>query len=351
MIFRQLFDSTSSTYSYLIASRSGGEALIIDPVLDKVERYLKLLEELDLKLVKAIDTHVHADHITGLGALRDRTRCATVMGRESKTDVVSIRVSDGDTIEIEGVSLRALYTPGHTDESYCYRMDDRVFTGDTLLIRGTGRTDFQNGSSYAAYDSLFNKLLTLPDETLVYPAHDYKGDTVSTIGEERRHNPRLQVGSAEEYAVLMDDLDLANPKMMDVAVPANLKIGLSQDAIEQRGWSLTCAEARERLGQSDMVLVDLRDKSERTAHGRIPGSVHAPYPDLAENVKPGGLLHEVAASSGKRLVFYCAFGERSAMAVQAAQEAGLKNSCHIKGGLDAWTKMGGPLEGGKAEVA
>jgi len=351
MIFRQLFDSTSSTYSYLIASRSGGEALIIDPVLDKVERYLKLLEELELKLVKAIDTHVHADHITGLGALRDRTRCATVMGRESQTDVVSIRVADGDAIEIEGVSLRALYTPGHTAESYCFRMDDRVFTGDTLLIRGTGRTDFQNGDAYAAYDSLFNKLLTLPDETLVYPAHDYKGDTVSTIGEERRHNPRLQVDSAEDYAALMDDLDLANPKMMDVAVPANLKIGLSQDAIERRGWSLTCAEARERLGQSDAVLVDLRDKSERAAHGRIPGSVHAPYPDLDENVKPGGLLHEIAASTGKRLVFYCAFGERSAMAVQAAQEAGLTNSCHIKGGIDAWKKMGGTLEGGKAEVA
>jgi sulfur dioxygenase len=351
MIFRQLFDSTSSTYSYLVASRSGGEALIVDPVLDKVERYLKLLEELDLKLVKAIDTHVHADHITGLGALRDRTRCATVMGRESKTDVVSIRVADGDTIEIEGVCLRALYTPGHTDESYCFRMEDRVFTGDTLLIRGTGRTDFQNGDSYAAYDSLFNKLLTLPDETLVYPAHDYKGDTVSTIGEERRYNPRLQVRSAEEYAALMDDLHLANPMMMDVAVPANLKIGLSQDAVEARGWSLTCAEARDRLGQPDAVLIDLRDKSERAAHGRIPGSVHAPYPDLDENVKPGGLLHEIATSTGKRLVFYCAFGERSAMAVQAAQEAGLTKSCHIKGGIDAWKKMGGPLEGGKAAVA
>jgi len=345
MIFRQLFDSTSSTYTYLIASRMGGEALIIDPVLDKVERYLKLLEELELKLVKAVDTHVHADHITGLGALRDRTRCATVMGRESKTDVVSIRVSDGDAIEIEGVALRAIYTPGHTDDSYSYRMADRVFTGDTLLIRGTGRTDFQNGDSHAAYDSLFNKLLTLPDETLVYPAHDYKGDAVSTIGEERRHNPRLQVGSADDYAALMDNLDLPNPKMMDLAVPANLKIGLSQDAVEARGWSLTCAEALDSLGQPNVVLIDLRDKNERAAHGEIPGSVHAPYPDLDGNVKPGGLLHEIAKSTGKRLVFYCAFGERSAMAVQTAQEAGIETACHIKGGIDAWKKMGGPLEG------
>jgi sulfur dioxygenase len=350
MIFRQLFDSVSSTYSYLIASRMGGEALIIDPVLEKVERYLTLLDELDLKLVKAIDTHVHADHITGLGALRDRTRCATVMGRESKTDVVSIRVSDGDAIEIEGVSLRALYTPGHTDDSYCYRMDDRVFTGDTLLIRGTGRTDFQNGDSHAAYDSLFNKLLRLPDETLVYPGHDYKGDTVSTIGEERRHNPRLQVGSAEAYAELMAGLDLANPKMMDVAVPANLKIGLPQEAVEARGWSLTCDEARQSMGKPEVVLIDLRDKNERAAHGQIPGSLHAPYPDLDENVRPGGLLHEIATATGKRLVFYCAYGERSAMAVQAAQDAGLANSCHLKGGIDAWKKMGGSLEGGKAEA-
>jgi glyoxylase-like metal-dependent hydrolase (beta-lactamase superfamily II) len=338
MIFRQLFDSVSSSYSYLVASRMGGEALIIDPVLDKVERYLKLLEELDLKLVKAIDTHVHADHITGLGALRDRTRCATVMGRESQTDVVSIRVSDGDEIEIEGVCLRAIHTPGHTDDSYCYRMYDRVFTGDTLLIRGTGRTDFQHGDSLAAYDSLFNKLLALPDETLVYPGHDYKGDTVSTIGEERRHNPRLQVKSGEDYVALMAKLNLANPKMMDVAVPANLKIGLSQEAVEARGWALTCAEAQDGLG---------RPEAERTAHGEIPGSVHAPYPDLEANVKPGGLLNEIARSTGKRLVFYCAFGERSAMAVQTAQEAGLTKSCHITGGIDAWKKMGGPLEGGE----
>ncbi len=182
MIFRQLFESVSCSYTYLLASRRGGEALIIDPVLERVERYLQLLEELDLKLVKALDTHVHADHVTGMGALRDRTRCITVMGAESQIDVVSQRVSDGDPIEIEGLRLTALYTPGHTDDSYCFLMDERVFTGDTLFIRGTGRTDFQRGDSRAAYESIFTKLLTLPAETLVYPGHDYKGDTVSTIG-------------------------------------------------------------------------------------------------------------------------------------------------------------------------
>jgi len=343
MIFRQLFDSVSSTYSYLLASRQGGEALIIDPVLDKVERYLQLLDELELKLIKALDTHVHADHITGLGALRDRTRCITVMGEQSKVDVVSMRVADCDSIEIEGLSLTAMYTPGHTDDSYCFVMADRVFTGDTLLIRGTGRTDFQNGDARAQYDSLFNKLLKLPDDTLVYPAHDYKGDTVSTIGEERAHNPRLQVASAAEYVAIMDNLKLANPKMMDVAVPANLRVGLQQDEIEARGWSLDCAEAKGLVGNPAVILVDLRDQGERQRHGEIPGSVHTPYNELGGNLGPGGLLHELVAATSRRLVFYCAYGERSAMAVQMAQEAGLRDSCHIKGGLDAWKKTGGPV--------
>jgi rhodanese-related sulfurtransferase len=268
------------------------------------------------------------------------------MGEQSGVDVVSQRVSDGERIDIEGLSLTALYTPGHTDDSYCFLMDDRVFTGDTLFIRGTGRTDFQHGDSHAGYASIVDKLLTLPDETLVYPGHDYKGDTVSTIAEERAFNPRLQVASAAEYAEIMDHLNLPNPKMMDVAVPANLRQGLSQDEVEARGWSLTCAEARSLLGRPEIVLVDLRDKAERARHGEIPGSVHAPYPELDQNVGAGGLLHELARATGKRLVFYCAFGERSAMAVEAAQEAGLANACHIKGGLDAWKRVDGPVEGG-----
>src|SRR5271165_2896930 len=244
MIFRQLFDSVSSTYSYLLASRRGGEALIIDPVLDKVDRYLKLMEELDLKLMKAVDTHLHADHITGLGALRDRTRCITVMGEHSRADVVSMRVAEGDRIEIEGLRLDVLYTPGHTDDSYSFLWADRVFTGDTLLIRGTGRTDFQNGDPRMQYESLFGRLLKLPDETLVFPAHDYKGDTVSTIGEERAYNPRLQVKSVDEYVELMNSLRLPNPKMMDVAVPANVHQGLAQEQIARRGWAFSPQQAR-----------------------------------------------------------------------------------------------------------
>jgi glyoxylase-like metal-dependent hydrolase (beta-lactamase superfamily II)/rhodanese-related sulfurtransferase len=343
MIFRQLFDSTSSTYSYLLASRRGGEALIIDPVLEKVDRYLQLVKELDLRLVKAADTHLHADHITGLGALRDRTHCITVMGERSKADIVSMRLGEGDKLTIEGVALDVIYTPGHTDDSYSFLMQDRVFTGDTLLIRGTGRTDFQNGDPRAQYESLFGRLLRLPDDTLVYPAHDYKGETVSTIGEEKTYNPRLQVKSVDDYVALMNGLNLPNPKMMDVAVPANMRVGLAQEEIARRGWAITVPEAFELPGRSDIVLIDLREASEREKHGMIPGSLHAPYPELAANIRPGGMLHALAGATGKRIVFYCAFGERSAMAVQAAQDAGLATASHIEGGIDAWKKADGPL--------
>jgi glyoxylase-like metal-dependent hydrolase (beta-lactamase superfamily II)/rhodanese-related sulfurtransferase len=343
MIFRQLFDSVSGTYTYLLASRHGGEALIIDPVLEKVDRYIQLVNELDLKLVKAVDTHLHADHITGLGAMRDRTQCITVMGDMSKVDVVSMRLSEGDKLTIEGVALDVLYTPGHTDDSYSFLMKDRVFTGDTLLIRGTGRTDFQNGDPRAQYDSIFNKLMKLPDETMVFPAHDYKGETVSTIGEEKAFNPRLQVQSLDQYVTLMNGLNLPNPKMMDVAVPANMRVGFAQEAIAQRGWAVSADEAIKLVGGPDVTLVDLREKSEREKYGVIPGSLHAPYPDLQDNIQPGGMLHELATATGKRILFYCAFGERSAMAVQAAQDSGIVAACHIHGGIDAWKKADGAL--------
>ncbi|HUO81891.1 MAG TPA: MBL fold metallo-hydrolase [Gammaproteobacteria bacterium] len=344
MIFRQLFDGASCTYTYLLAGRRGGEALIIDPVLEKLDLYLQRLEDLDLRLIKAIDTHLHADHLSALGALRDSTHCVSLMGEQSGVDAVSVRVTDGERIDIDGLSLRAIYTPGHTDDSYSFLMQDRVFTGDTLLIRGTGRTDFQNGDPYAQYDSLFNRLLKLPEQTLVYPGHDYKGDTVSTIGEEIACNPRLQVSSAGEYAAIMNGLNLPNPKMMDVAVPANRRVGLAQGEIDARGWSLQCNEARALLGRPDVALVDLRDETERRRHGAIPGSIHAPYAALAANLGPGGALRELATVSGRRLVFYCAVGERSAMAVRAAQSGGLAGARHIKGGLAAWKAAGGPVD-------
>jgi sulfur dioxygenase len=218
-----------------------------------------------------------------------------------------------------------------------------VFTGDTLLIRGTGRTDFQNGDARQQYDSIFNRLLKLSDSTLVYPAHDYKGDTVSTIGEEKAFNPRLQVKSIDEYVELMSNLKLPNPKMMDIAVPANVRIGLAQEKIALRGWAMTASGAITLMGKPDVALIDLRERSERERHGTIPGSLHVPYPSLQENISKGGMLSEIAKATGKRLLFYCAFGERSAMAVQAAQDAGLITACHIEGGIDAWKRVGGPL--------
>ena len=230
MIFEQLFDTKSSTYTYIISSGKGREALIIDPVIENISVYLKVLKDLDLKLVKVIDTHIHADHITGLNELNKRTYCARIMGEKSKSEVIDLRIKDSEKINVEKIELKAIYTPGHTDCSYSYLMNDRVFTGDTLLINGTGRTDFQSGSPYDAYDSLFNRLLKLPEKTLVYPAHDYNGKKNSTIENEKNNNPRLQVSSKEEYVEIMNNLNLSNPKMIDIAVSANLK-GLTLDKL------------------------------------------------------------------------------------------------------------------------
>ncbi len=223
MIFEQLFDIKSSTYTYIISSGKGREALIIDPVIENTDRYIKVLTNLDLKLVKVIDTHIHADHISGLNELSKRTKCSKIMGEQSSSEVLDIRVKDNEKIKIEDMEFTSIYTPGHTDCSYSFLMNDRVFTGDILLINATGRTDFQTGNSHDSYDSIFNKLLKLPEKTFVYPAHDYNGKKYSTIENEKNNNPRLQVSSAEEYAEIMDNLNLENPEMMDIAVPANIK--------------------------------------------------------------------------------------------------------------------------------
>ena len=226
MIFKQVFDKKSSTYTYIIASAEGREALIIDPVLENVEDYIKILNQLNLKLVKVIDTHIHADHVTGAGKLRDKTKCVTIMGEHTPTDAVEVKVKDDEIIKLDKLNFRAIYTPGHTSDSFCFLMDKYLFSGDTLLINGTGRTDFQNGSSTESYNSIFNRLLKLPDDTLLYPAHDYKGETVSTIGKEKRSNPRLQVNNVDEYIEIMNNLDLKKPEKIDYNVANNLKLGI-----------------------------------------------------------------------------------------------------------------------------
>ena len=225
MIFKQLFDIKSSTYTYLISSGKGREALIIDPVLENVTKYISILKELDLKLVKVIDTHIHADHVTGASKLKDVTKCSTIMGAHTPAESVEIKVKDEEYINLDNLKFRAIYTPGHTSDSYSFLLNNHLFSGDTLLINGTGRTDFQNGNAKDAYNSIFNKLLKLPEETLLYPAHDYKGEKVSTIGKEKKQNPRLQINSIDEYIEIMNNLNLKKPIGIDSNVSKNLKLG------------------------------------------------------------------------------------------------------------------------------
>ena len=338
MLFRQLFDKISSTYTYLIASDKGREAVIIDPVLENVNRYITLLQELDLKLVKVIDTHIHADHISGMAELRDKTNCITIMGDATPADVVSMTVSDNEDIKIDGLTLKAMHTPGHTSESFSYLMNDRIFSGDTLLIRGSGRTDFQNGNPYDAYQSIFSRILTLPDHTLLYPAHDYKGDTVSTIGEERQYNPRLQVRSAEEYAHIMNNLNLPDPKMMDVAVPGNLSLGINFDR-QKMANGLKSDEFIKAMQDLESVVIDLREQSEINKNGKITKSIQVPFDNISNylNANKEQLIN-------KKTLLYCAVGHRSTLAVQISKSYGYKYAYHLIGGIKHWKQEGLPLE-------
>ena len=350
MIFRQLFDSVSGTYTYLLASRRGGEALIIDPVLEKVDRYLQLVNELDLKLVKAVDTHLHADHITGLGALRDRTHCITVMGEQSKADVVSMRLAEGDKLTIEGRrARRALYARPHRQFLQLPDARPRVHRRHAADPRHRPHRFPERRSARAIRLDLQQAAEAAGRHAWCFPAHDYKGETVSTIGEEKAFNPRLQVKSVDEYAELMNNLNLPNPKMMDVAVPANMRVGLAQEAIARRGWAVSAAEAMALIGRPDVALVDLREKTEREKHGVIPGSLHAPYPDLAANVRPGGMLHELAARH--RQAHRCSTA-RSASArrwrCRPRRTPASPRACHIQGGIDAWKKAVRPADAVKS---
>ncbi|HJL58011.1 MAG: MBL fold metallo-hydrolase [Pelagibacteraceae bacterium] len=327
MIFRQFFDNISSTYTYLISSGNGREAVIIDPVFENTDQYIQLLNQLELRLVKVIDTHIHADHVSGISSLRDKTKCVTVMGERAPGDVVSMRVKDNESVKIEDINLKAIYTPGHTDDSYSFLMNDRVFTGDALLIKGTGRTDFQNGSTKDSYNSLFERLLKLPEETYVYPAHDYKGESVSTIGEEKKFNPRLQVSSIEEYAQIMDNLKLDNPKQMDVAVPKNRNMGLSLEKQKQLK-GITFKELNYLLSNDDCRLIDLREQSEIDMLPSLNNSIKIPFLNLHEYINS-----KKEELSKIKLIFYCAVGERSALAVQICSSYKLNNVFHLIGGL------------------
>ena len=328
MIFRQFFDHSSSTYTYLISSGKGREALIIDPVLENTDQYIQLLNQLELKLVKVIDTHIHADHISGLAELRNKTKCITLMGEHAPADVVSMTVKDNEKITIEKIELTSLYTPGHTDDSYSFLMNDRVFTGDTLLIRGTGRTDFQNGNPYEQYNSLFERLLKLPDETFIYPAHDYKGESVSTIGEEKNYNPRLQVSSAQEYAYIMNNLKLNNPKLMDIAIPANKSMGMTLET-QKKLNGITYENLINVFKNKDCFLIDLREESEILKKPSLNNSINIPYSILQDYINNNKKFLE-----SKKIIFYCAVGERSALAIQICQSYKFKQINHLVGGIN-----------------
>jgi sulfur dioxygenase len=330
MIFRQLFDHASSTYTYLIAAKSGGEALIFDPVLENVSRYIKLLEELDLKLVKVIDTHIHADHISGMATLRDKTNCITIMGDQTKADIVSMKVSDNELISLDNLKIKAMHTPGHTSESFSFLMDDRIFTGDTLLIRGTGRTDFQNGDPADSYESIFNKILKLPEQTLVYPAHDYKGDSVSTILEEKKFNPRLQVKSKQAYIEIMNNLKLPDPKMMDVAVPGNLSLGIDYKRQELTN-GLVAKDFKKNIDLKTCLLIDLREENEIKKDGKIKNSTHVSFNEISNYLEKNK-----KDLQSEKILFYCTFGHRSTLAVQISKSYDLKNCFHLVGGLKQW---------------
>jgi len=306
MLFRQFFDTTSSTYTYLIANKKGAEACIIDPVLEHIENYLKAIKDLDLKLVKVIDTHVHADHVSGISKLRDKTQCIACMGKsQNASEIVSMEVSDNEKFKVGDLELRALFTPGHTDDSYCFLLNNKIFTGDTLLIGGTGRTDFQNGNAEDQYNSLFNVVLKLDDSVLVYPAHDYKGETVTTIGFERKTNPRLQVKSKQEYVDLMSSLNLPNPKLMDIVVPKNRKHGVPLE-IQMQFNGINVQQLKTMMNQKKVKLIDVREDFEIQRDGLIEKSIQVPYTQI-ENFFQNIELSQ----STDQFVLYCHSGQRT----------------------------------------
>ena len=332
MIFRQFFDKIYFTYTYLIANKKGAEACIIDPVLEHTENYLKTIKDFDLKLVKVIDTHVHADHVSGISKLRDKTQCITCMGKsQNASEIVSMEINDNDKFKIGDLELRALFTPGHTDDSYCFLLNDKIFTGDTLLIGGTGRTDFQNGNAEDQYNSLFNIVLKLDDRMLVYPAHDYKSETMSTIGFEKKTNPRLQVKSKQEYVDLMNSLNLPNPKLMDIVVPKNKKHGVPLE-IQMQSNGINVQQLKTMIDQKMIKLIDVRENFEIQRDGSIENSIQVPYTQI-ENFFQNIELFQ----STDQFVLYCHSGQRTYLALQKLKNS---NIYHLAGGILNWIEAG-----------
>ncbi|MFT7686087.1 MAG: sulfur dioxygenase [Candidatus Azotimanducaceae bacterium] len=343
MIFHQLFDEVSSTYTYLLAQKRGSDALIIDPVLEQVDVYLKILGQNQLRLIKVVDTHLHADHFTAISKLRQLTGCITCVHEKNQSEKVSQRLVDGDTIDIEGIDLQVIYTPGHTSDSICLYLEsyDTLFTGDTLFIRGNGRTDFQHGDSGSLYDSVVEKLFTLPSNTTIYPGHDYKGEQFSSIGIEMEENKRFEGKTRSEFIDVMNNLDLPRPEMMDTVLPANMLVGSSTDQYHKPQAGLSSSELAERLGEDDICLIDLREAKEIDQHGTIDGIINIPYQTLDQALNEGCEV-DLLLKGQKKIIFICAYGERSALALEKIADTYSTQCAHLQDGFHDWLEKGYP---------
>lgn len=329
MIFRQLYDGESSTYTYILGDTISKKAIIIDPVRVQVERDLKILEELGLELEYILETHVHADHVTSASQLRQRIGAKTVYGSGTNLECADILLKDGETLECGAIKFKAIHTPGHTNGCVSYHVGDKVFTGDTLMIRACGRTDFQEGSNEKLFHSVREKLFALPNETYVYPAHDYLGRTVSTIGEEKEFNPRLGISKTiQDFVAFMEARKLPYPKMMDVAVPLNQRCG----EMEKQEFEITPDEFANVMDQ--YLLIDVRGASEQEGPS---GCI-----DCAKLVTLGEDLNAFLDSADPNLayVFVCERGRRSAQALFEARSRGFKNVKSLQGGMTYWRACG-----------
>jgi sulfur dioxygenase len=343
MILKQFFDPVSSSFTYILAKSKGKEAIIIDPLQDKVEEYLSFFKENDLKLVKGIDTHTHADHVSGLNTLRKLTKCMTIMGEKSKIGIVSMRVSDGEKIKIEDLTFDVLHTPGHTEDSYSLYIDGMLFTGDTLLIDGAGRTDLQDCSLPLLYHSLFKKILNYPDETIIQPGHGTKEKNVTTLGEQKKTNPHLQVQSEEEFSKTFECLSLPTPKLMDIVIPTNLSHGKELNDNILVDHLLETRDIIPMAEDPDVQFIDLREDSEIKKKGSIPGSMQVLFQNLESAIKDESSPLQKALKSEKIIIVYCANGERSAMAIEILTEHGITTCSHLKNGISDWIERGGPV--------
>ena len=342
-IFFQLFEAESSTYTYIIADKKSKEAAIIDPVISTVDRDLKLIDELGLRLMYVLDTHVHADHITAASEIRKRTQAKTAVSQDAGVTCVDIPLEDNQELTLGDKKITVLATPGHTNTCMSFYFEGMVFTGDALLIRGTGRTDFQQGSAEKLYESIHEKIFTLPDETKVYPGHDYRGQTVSTVELEKKFNPRLGHGrSKEDFKKIMSELKLDNPKKIHEAVPANLACGqvtsgrVMHPQVVDGTPEVTCEEVFNQLGK--VRLIDVRRPDEfNNELGHIKGAELVTLgPDLTNLLEKGDRNQEI--------VFVCRSGGRSGTATAESIKLGYKATINMVGGMIRWNELNQPTE-------